>query len=130
MRIIDFFNLEDYEKRDLQTLIHFYKKWDGYTYEKLNKIDKIVAKEHDYASNRVHVFDIWMLCGIFLPMFIVLMMFGVNSYISLVVCVVIGMIGEVVYQNSCDKIDYNHLVKKNQQLNLFKDCGMDFISNK
>lgn len=130
MRIIDFFNLEDYEKRDLQTLIHFHKKWDGYTYEKLNKIDKIVAKEHDYTSNRMCVFGIWMLCGIFLPMFIALMMFGVNSYISLVVCVVIGMIGEAIYQNSCDKIDYNHLVKKNQQLNLFKDCGMDFISNK
>ena len=125
-----FFNLEDYEQRDLQTLIHFHKKWDGYTYEKLNKIDKIVAKEHDYTSNRMCVFGIWMLCGMFLPMFIALMMFGLDSYISFVVCVIIGIIGEVMYQNSCDKIDYNYLVKKNQQLNLFKDCGMDFISNK
>ena len=125
-----FFNLEDYEQRDLQTLIHFHKKWDGYTYEKLNKIDKIVAKEHDYTSNRMCVFGIWMLCGMFLPMFIALMMFGLDSYISFVVCVIIGIIGEVMYQNSCDKIDYNYLVKKNQQLNLFKDCGMEFISNK
>lgn len=128
MNIIEFFNLNYYEQNDLRALISTHKKWDGYTYQKVNRLDKIVNKEHNYISNRLSILGIWILLGMFIPLWILLMILGITYVISLIICIAIGIIGEVLYQNSCDKIDYNYLVGKNQQLNLFKDCGIDYIS--
>ena len=68
------------------------------------------------------------MCGMFVPLWIILMLLGISPLVSLVGCVIVGIFGEIVYQNSCDKIDYDYLVFKNQQLNLFKDCGMNYAN--
>lgn len=40
--------------------------------------------------------------------------------ISFGICFVIGVVAEIIYQYSCDKIDYNTLVEKNDQINIFE----------
>lgn len=112
----------------MRQLLYDHKKWNGYTPVKLNRLDKIVSREHYYGANRMCIFGLWTMCGMFVPLWIALMLLRISPLISLIGCVIVGIIGEIVYQNSCDKIDYDYLVSKNQQLNLFKDCGMSYIN--
>ena len=123
-----YFNLKDYECRDLLDLISYNKKFDGFHKVKLNWLDKIIRKEHKYGYNRMCPFGIWLLCGVFLP-FWILFMFIVNLYtnnrdvvcgISFIICFVIGIVLQVLYDMSCDKIDYNMLMNKNTQINIFE----------
>ena len=74
------------------------------------------------------VFGLWIMCGMFVPLLIILMLLGISPLVSFVGCMIVGIIGEIIYQNSCDKIDYDYLASKNQQLNLFKDCEIDYAS--
>jgi len=137
MSYINFYNLAWYENDDLNNIIynHNKKKYNGYTPVDLNWIDKLVLKEHRYGYHRMFVFGIWFLLGCFVPfwflfMFIMIQL-GVESSdavigISFVLCLVIGILLEIIYQNSCDKIDYNYLVLKNKQMNLFNDFDIEY----
>lgn len=131
-----FFNLTWYERRDLEivTFGKNKKKYNCFTPVKLNLIDKIVEKEHKYGWNRICPFGIWIFFGMFIPFWLLLsfifLYMGLNSDfslgISIIICFFIGAILEVIYNFSCDKIDYNSIIKKNQQMNLFNDFGVEY----
>jgi len=123
-----YFNLKHYEFNDLEDLINSYKSFDGLHKAKLNWLDRLISKEHKYGYNRMCVFGLWLMCGAFLP-FWILFMFLIGNYtnnsnaiggISFVICFIIGIVFELIYQHSCDKIDYNSLMDKVAQINIFE----------
>jgi hypothetical protein len=123
-----YFNLNSYEQSDLEQLIRFYKNFDGYHKIKLNSLDKLIVKEHKYGYSRMCPLGIWMLCGLFLPFWFVFMfligLFTNNTDaimgISFFICFAIGVIIQILYEYSCDKIDYNVILNKNTQMNIFE----------
>lgn len=123
-----YFGLKDYEYSDLMELIHFNKKFDGFVKVKLNWIDRLISKEHEYGYNRMSPFGIWMIMGLFIP-FWILFGFLLNRFISsfeycavlsFIMCIIIGIVMQVCYTLSCDKIDYNTLINKNKQISIFE----------
>ena len=122
-----YFGLKDYEYSDLMELIHFNKKFDGFIKVKLNWIDKLVLKEHNYGYNRMCIFGLWMY-GLFLPFWILFAWFlnrfindmDTSLFLSFIMCIIIGIAMQVCYTLSCDKIDYNTLINKNKQISIFE----------
>lgn len=123
-----YFGLKDYEYSDLMELIHFNKKFDGFVKVKLNWIDRFVAKEHKYGYNRMCVFAVWMVLGSFIPFWILFGFllntfignFDSSAFLSFIICIVIGIVMQVRYTLSCNKIDYNTLINKNKQISIFE----------
>lgn len=138
---MEFFNLTCYERQDLMNCIHGKdkKKYNCYTPVRLNLIDKLVAKEHEYNYHRVCIFGLWVLMGAFVPLWFLLMwLFHLcdisnSDFIlgmSFIICFILGICLDLIYNNSCDKIDYNTIIKKNQQMNLFDDFGVEYKYSK
>lgn len=123
-----YFNLTNYEQSDLKALMWYNKKFDGFNKVKLNKLDRIVVREHRYGYNRMCPFGLYILCGGFLPLWVLFIwLFGSSEstlFIGFIIHFIIGVILELLYNMSCDKIDYNTLMDKNMQINIY-----DFIDN-
>ena len=118
-----YFNLKDYECRDLIDLISCNKKFDGFNKVKLNWLDRLISKEHRYGYNRMCPFGLYILCGGFLPLWFLFIWLFKNDlafYVGFAVHFVIGIILQLLYDMSCDKIDYNTLMDKNMQINVFE----------
>lgn len=129
-----YYNLTSYESRDLNNLISDHKSFNGFTPVPLNFIDHIVEREHHYGYNRMFIFGIWLLLGAFLPLWILtcipIILLNLSSDLtglSMLLCISLGIPLNIMYEYSCDKIDYNYLISKNQQLNLFNDFGIEYI---
>lgn len=118
-----YFSLTQYEIRDLEDLLWYNKKFDGFNKVKLNKLDKLISKEHEYGCNRMYPMGIYILCGGFLPIwFLFIFVFGdtdLTFYGGFLIHFIIGIILELLYHMSCDKIDYNTLMDKNMQINIY-----------
>jgi len=123
-----YFNLNYYELQDLKELVSYNKKFDGIHKVKMNVLDRFIAREHKYGYNRMMPFGIWMLCGFFIPFWIlfifIISLFTSNSDvicgIGFLICIVIGLVIQIIYSFSCDKIDYNSLMNRNTQINIFE----------
>lgn len=122
----EYFNLTNYEQSDLRELMWYNKKFDGFNNVKLNWLDKIIAKEHRYGYNRMCPFGLYILCGGFLPLWLLIMwLFGDSEntlFIGFIINFIIGIVLELLYNMSCNKIDYNALMDRNMQINIY-----DFI---
>lgn len=119
----EYFNLTNYEQSDLRELMHYNKKFDGFNKVKLNWLDKLVAKEHKYGYNRMSSFGLCIICGGFLPLWLLFIwLFGDSDftlYIGFGIHFIIAVILELLYNVSCDKIDYNALMDRNMQINIY-----------
>lgn len=122
------FNLNSYERIDFYYLTQDHKNFDGLNKVKLNWIDKRVSKEHRYGYNRMCPFGLWILTGLFMPCWFLsslfINLFTNNSDViysfSFIICLAIGIALQMIYDNSCDKIDYNTLLNKTTQINIFQ----------
>jgi len=125
---IHYFGLDYYELQDLTELVRNHKKFDGIHKVKFNVLDQFISKEHKYGYNRMCPFGLWILCGLFVPfwfLFILVLSLITNNSdvmcgISFLICVAIGLVIQIIYSYSCNKIDYNSLMNKNSQINIFE----------
>lgn len=118
-----YFSLTQYEIRDLEDLLWYNKGFDGFNKIELNWLDKLISKEHKYGYNRMSPFGLYIICGGFLPLwFLFIWMFKEEStlYIGFTIHFIIGVVLEILYNISCDKIDYNTLMDRNMQINVFE----------
>ena len=121
-----YFNLHDYEIRDLKSLLYYNKKFNGFTKVKLNTIDRLISKEHMYGKNRMCPFGLFVFIGM-LSAYVISMLLAIiftNANVPLILCAissfVVGIILQIIYEISCDKIDYNYLMEKNAQVNIYE----------
>lgn len=125
---MSYFNLDCYEAEDLRNLVRYNKGFDGITKVKLNIIDKFINKKHKYKYGRICIFGIFIAMGVFIPFWIIgiillnIVFKNVNmcEFLSFLICIGIGLLLQYVYDRSCDKIDYNYLIDKNAQINIFE----------